>query len=196
MGSRWYVLRTMPRQEHLAEKELRQDGFETFFPTVGRPSQSDNKPDTPLFPGYLFLRCDPEADGWPAFRMAHRVIGWVRFGGVIPSLPEAAIAAIAVQVENSGQGLWRRFEKGEKVFVNSAGLECFAEVLEATKSPRSRSKVLLHFMGRLVKAQIPWDELSPVQDHPNERERLSRRTRGRGRWINGNGPRPLAPTPA
>ena len=196
MGLGWYVLRTIPRLEYLAEKELRQDDYEVFSPRVNQPSQQDGASDALLFPGYMFLRCDPEADGWPSFRMAHRVIGWVRFGGVIPSIPDAAISAISNQLENSGQGLWKRFEKGEKVFVHSAGLECFAEMLEATKSPQSKSKVLLHFMGRLVKAQIPWSDLSPVQDHPNESERLSRRTRGRGRWIKGHGPRPLAPAPA
>ena len=196
MGLGWYVLRTMPRLEYLAEKELRQDGFEVFSPRVNHPSQPTIGTEAPLFPGYLFLRCDPESNGWPSFRLAHRVIGWVRFGGVIPSLPDSAIDAIIEQLENSGQGLWKRFEKGEKVYVNSGGLECFAEVLEATRSPQSRSRVLVHFMNRLVQAQIPWEDLSPIHDHPNEIQRLPRRTRGRGRWINRNGPRPLAPIPA
>jgi len=196
MGLGWYVLRTMPRLEYLAEKELRQDGYQIFSPRVNQESQEDNSSNTLLFPGYMFIRCDPEADGWPSFRTAHRVIGWVRFGGVIPSLPDEAIVAISEQLEDSGEGLWKRFEKGEKVFVNSAGMECFAEVLETTKSRQSRSKVLLHFMGRLVKAQIPWSDLSPVQDHPNEPGNLPRRTRGRGRWIKGNSPRPLAHNPA
>ena len=30
-------------------------------------------------------------------------------------------------------------------------------------------------------------DLNPAQDHPNEKKRLPRRTRGRGQWVRGHG---------
>ena len=114
MASNWYVLRTEPRAEYLAATELGDDGFEVFFPRVTSPYNRVGHDDVPLFPGYLFLRCDPEADGWPFFRLRHRVAGWVRFGGVVPTIPDEVIAELEQRVEgvNSGMGLWRQYKQG------------------------------------------------------------------------------------
>ena len=58
MGSNWYVLRTEPRAEYMATREMDRDGFEVFFPCVEAAHSRFGHADTPLFPGYLFLRCD------------------------------------------------------------------------------------------------------------------------------------------
>ena len=191
MASNWYVLRTEPRAEYLAATELGDDGFEVFFPRVTSPNNRVGHDDVPLFPAYLFLRCDPEADGWPFFRLRHRVAGWVRFGGVVPTIPDEVIAELEQRVEgvNSGMGLWRQYKQGERVFVVSHGMEDLAEIVEEAKSPQANARVLLQFMGRLVQAQVPWADLRPVPDHVSESRYLPRRTRGRGRWIRGFGPR-------
>ena len=58
-----------------------------------------------------------------------------------------------------------------------------AEVVEESKSPQGRVKVLLEFMGRLVSAQVGWQDLTPIQDEQYPKRRVPRRTRGGGRWI-------------
>ena len=191
MGLNWYVLRTEPRAEYMAAAELDGDGFEVFFPRVTSPHQRVGHTDLPLFPGYLFLRCDPQSDGWPSFRMRHRVSGWVNFAGVIPAVPDEVIAEVAHRIDgiNATNGLWRRFRQGERVQVTSHGLGAVGEVVEEAKSPQARARVLLNFMGRLVQAQVPWADLQPVQHQITDNQRLPRRTRGRGRWIQGFGPR-------
>ena len=190
MAERWYIVRTRPRAEYLAAEELGRDGFEIFFPRVKSPHSPISHGDTPLFPGYLFLRCDPEAGGWPSFRLAHGVLGWLNFGGVIPAIPNEVVAELTRRVEaiNKAKGLWQRFHPGEKVRVVSGKLESFAEIVEEAKSPQARAVVLLQFMGRLVKAQVPWESLRPVDGQPQEYDRAPRRTRGRRRWIGGFGP--------
>ena len=191
MSLNWYVLRTEPRAEYLAAAELGGDGYEIFLPRVTSPNHRVGHDDLPLFPGYLFLRCDPESGGWPAFCLRHRVSGWVRFGGVIPTMPDEVISELQLRVEsiNSGKGLWQRFLPGEKVLVNSHGIEGLGEVIEEAKTPQARARVLLQFMGRLIQAQVPWSDLRPVQDQTTEIQHLPRRTRGGGRWIQGFGPR-------
>lgn len=189
MALKWRVIRTEPRAEYLAAGELGREGFEVFFPRVIVAHPRLGHTDTPLFPGYLFLRCDPDADGWPVFRPAHRVLGWVRFGGEVPSLPEEFVGDLNRRLEsaNGGEGLWRRFRPGEVVRVVSDSIEGFAQVVEEAKSPRARAKVLLEFMGRLVQAQVPWDSLRPVANESYGTYRQLRRTRGKGRWIRGFG---------
>ena len=194
MGLRWYVARTEPRAEFVAAEELARDGYDVFFPRITEPSPRPGHTETPLFPGYLFLHCDPEAEGWPSFRGVHRITGWVSFGGEVPCLPDGDVAELMERLEliNQQGGMLRRFSPGEKVHVDAGNLQGLAEVVEGAKSPKARAKVLLRFMGRLVQAQVPWESLRPLEDRPEERQRLPRRTRGGGRWIKDFGSRSLA----
>lgn len=188
MASRWYVIRTESRAEYLAADELDRDGFEVFFPRVAVAHPRRGHADTPLFPGYLFLRCNLEEDSWPSFRRTHRVLGWVRFGGDIPWLPDQLVAEFKNRSEDGS--LRRRFRPGELVRVDADAVQGVAEVLEDAKSNHSRVKVLLEFMGRSVRAQVPWESLLPIEDWEADNHRVPRRTRGRGRWVRGFGPSP------
>ena len=196
MALRWYVLRTEPRVEHSAAGELGRDGFEILFPNVRTAHRQANHTDSPLFPGYLFLRWDSENRGWPTFRPAHRVLGLVRFQGNVPSIPDPVIDELVDRLEtmNRQGGLWKRFHPGQQVRVVSNNIEALGEVVYEGKSPQARVKVLLSFMGGLVSAQVPWENLWAVEDDPAEAYRAHRRTRGRGRWIQGFGPRAVPNT--
>ena len=191
MAANWYVIRTEPRSEYLAAAELTREGFEIFLPRVKVVQPRAGHPDIPLFPGYLLIRCSPETEGWPMFRQVHRVLGWVGFGGEVPSLPDEVVVELENRIAaiNGERGMWRRFEPGEQVEIVFHSLEGQAEVIEAAKSPQARVKVLLDFMGRLVSADVPWQNLRPVEEETSHRQSASRRTRGKGRWIRGFGPR-------
>jgi transcriptional antiterminator RfaH len=186
MGFKWYAARTEPRAEFLAANELVRDGFQVCFPLIKALQPRKGHDQDPLFPGYLFLRCDPEIEGWPSFRPAHRLLGWVNFEGDIPSLPDGVVDELQERSAaiNRDGGLWRRFRVGELVHVVSGSLECLAEVVKETTSPQARVQVLMGFMGRLVRAQVPWETLQPAGDQLKRTPRLERRTRGRGRLIN------------
>lgn len=186
MALRWYAVRTEPRAEYQAASQLTQDGFDIFFPRVQSPDPRVGHTDLPLFPGYLFLKCDPETEGWPSFRAGHRIANWVSFGGDIAWIPDDDVTKLMERVENinSHGGQWRRYSPGELVQVLSHGMEAVAEVVEEPKSPEGRVKVLLEFMGRVVSAQVAWRDLRPITDNLH---RKPRRTRGKGRWIRGPG---------
>ena len=196
---KWYVVRTEPSAEYQAASELTREGYEIFFPTVKSPHNRLGHPDTPLFPGYLFLRHDPETSDWPSFRPAHRIAGWVRFDGVIPSVSDDVIADLEQRVAGiyASTGLWRRYRRGEAVQVVSGHLESIGEVVEEAKTPEARALVLLQFMGRLVQARIPWSDLQPItpkpaRQQPPDKVHAPRRTRGGGRWVRGFGPESLS----
>lgn len=187
MPSEWHVIRIQPRAEYLAAEELIRDGYEIFFPCFKSVYARAGHADTPLFPGYMFIRCDPKNEGWPSFRLAHRVAGWVNFQGIVPTVPSDVVDALSQRLDekDGGQGLWRRFRPGDLVQVDTGSLEGIGEVIEGAKSPTGSAKVLLEFMGRLVQAKVPWDALQFAEERPLERQRLPRRTRGRGRWTQG-----------
>ncbi|MFQ6029732.1 MAG: transcription termination/antitermination protein NusG, partial [Dehalococcoidia bacterium] len=137
------------------------------------------------------LKCDAESEGMPSLARGAHVYGWVAFGGIVPALPDDFVDQMMQRLEviNLKGGLWRRFHRGEKVRVVSGGLQNLAEVVEEAKSPHARVRVLMEFMGRAVSTHVPWENLQSIDEEPEERHRVPRRTRGRGRWITGFGSR-------
>jgi len=194
MGSRWYVVRTKPRAEPLAASELERDGIGVFSPMVKKPDVHAGPGLAPLFPGYIFLRWEPETEGWPYIRSAQHVLGLVNFNGEMPWLPDEAIAELKERCDRLNQqgGIWRRYQSGDRVRVVSSSMQSLAQVVEDGKSPNSRVKVLLEFLDRMVPAQVPRENLQPVEESSESTIHAPRRTRGRGRWLQGFGPGALA----
>ncbi|MFQ6028960.1 MAG: transcription termination/antitermination protein NusG [Dehalococcoidia bacterium] len=196
---RWFVIRTKPRAESAAADELQDAGFEVFFPRVKTTQPKVGSAYTPLFPGYLLLRCSMEGEQRPSLEFSPHTTSWVSFGGVVPSVPDRVVSEVAERVSrvNNDGGLWRRFKPGERVRIVSNSVESLAEVVDAPKSPQAKVKVLMHFMGRLVSAQVPWGDIRPVEGEtsPIISRRPPRRTRGKGRWIRGF-ESPVAQTPS
>jgi transcriptional antiterminator RfaH len=195
MALRWYCLRTKPQAEYIAASGLVLRGFETFFPRIKSPWPRRGHADEPLFPGYLFVRYDGDGQGYYCLYSLPGVGGMIRFGDEVPSMPEEVIAGLARRVEeiNERGGLWREFRPGEKVHVHLGQQESLAEVVEM-RSSRARVLVLLEFLGRLVRAEVLWENVQPVRGSEGlagktKVGRPSRRTRGKGRWVRGCGPR-------
>lgn len=193
MAKSWYLIRTKPQSEYIAASALRREQFELFFPRVTTPEPQSSREDMPLFPGYLFLRHDLESEDSPEITRLPGVLGWVRFDGVVPSIPDEIISYLSRRVDeiNSTGGLWTRFKPGELVRVVTGKLDTLAQVLEEPNSPQDRIRVLLEFMGRTVSAEVDLSSLYPASQgsEVQEKHRRSRRTRGKGRWIRGAGPR-------
>lgn len=187
MGFKWYLARTQPRTERMSADELNRDGLDTYCPRILSADPSNTAFDTPLFPGYLFVKLDPDTGGWPTLRPSHKLLGWVRLGGETASMPDELMDELIDQVEsaNSLGGLWEKFHQGQKVRVVSNNMDTMAEILEEPKTAQSRVKVLLNFMGRLVNAQVPYGNLRTVDERALEEAPRPRRTRGRGRWVRG-----------
>ena len=148
--------------------------------------------DTPVFPGYLFLRYDLEEQSWDRLHRVPQLIGLVAFEGVVPSVPDEVMYELAQRMEamNGTNGLWNRFHPGQRVRVILGPTESLAEVLEEAKSPQTRVRVLVEFLGRLVEARVPWRDVQAMGTDGflrNWNRRTPRRTRGRGRWIRGYG---------
>ena len=196
MSHHWYVIRSKPQSEGLAAASLDGEGLELFFPRVQTPSLGGARTRIPLFPGYLFVRYDMESEFAPSVRRLPGVLGWVSFDGVAPSVSDEVVAELTRRVDaiNGEGGLWTRFGPGDRVRVVTDKLDSLAEVVEDAKSPESRVRVLLQFMGRQVPAEIPWRNLQALHrdSGSNEYRRRPRRTRGGGRWIRGARPEPAA----
>jgi transcriptional antiterminator RfaH len=193
MGARWYVVRTQAHADHLAADALSRSGFEVFSPQIKALSSRIENGGEPLFPGYLFLRCDLEFDSLPPFQTSHRLLGWVRFGNDIAWVSDQVVDEIRKRLEliDHEGGLRRRFHSGELVRVVSGAFQGMAEVIDDSKSVQAKVRVVLEFMGRSVLAEITRSDLQPEGDRSVTQYRSTRRTRGKGRWIRMAEPAPL-----
>ena len=196
MTTCWSVLRTSPRCEQRAATALEHAGYEYFLPTTLIPKASGGKSTQILFPGYIFVQRDQNNHELPMIQTLPGVMGWLRFGRSIPTVPEYVLSELKDRVQqiNRNGGLWTRFELGDTVIVTSGKLEALAEVLERPRSPETRIRVLMDFMGRQVTTVVPCHRLKPVSKTflkaPREK---SRRTRGKGRWIRSHVPEKNTP---
>jgi transcriptional antiterminator RfaH len=161
LSNKWYVVRTKPRKEFLAEAELKLGGFEVFCPRVKATQPQTGQSHLALFPGYLFLQFDDETPGLPSFRQSQWIIDFVKFGDVIPSLPDKDIVFLKdCETTNHDGGL---FLAGERVLVTSDHFQGLALVVEGNKSSNAGVMVRLAFMGRMVKAQVPLRHLGRME---------------------------------
>ena len=197
MALRWYAARTKPLAEYAARERLETAGLDVLLPCAQGRAPRRGHQDTPLFPGYLFLRYDLEQQGWDQLRRVPQLMGLVAFEGVVPSVPDEVMYELAQRIEamNGNNGLWNRFHPGQRVRVTLGPTESLAEVVEEAQSPHARVRVLVEFLGRLVEARVPWRHVQATGADGfvrNWNRRTPRRTRGRGRWIRGYGPNAAA----
>lgn len=192
MGSRWYVMRTKPRSESLAVQEIMQQNLDAFCPMITTDRINRYNNPKPLFPGYVFMRMDLEINDWPELTTWHHVIGLLHFDGEPPSLSDDTIHEINIRCQslNEDGGIWDRYNPGDWVQIISSTIPGVAQVLEDGKSYGSPVRVLLNLFERLVPVKISRADLLPLEESI-EKNHAPRRTRGKGRWIQGFGPRAM-----
>lgn len=97
MPTRHYVVQTHPRKEQLAARELRNQDFEVFLPVIRRRpllkrGRFEDRVPAPLFPKYLFVALDLEADPWSSVNGTRGVLRLLQMDDERPSpVPLAAM---------------------------------------------------------------------------------------------------------
>jgi transcriptional antiterminator NusG len=97
----WFAVWTRSRHEKAVYDQLARKAIETFLPTVPRWSRwkdRKKKIDWPLFPGYLFVRTDPEQTR--PIRMCTGVVSIVSFEGKPAPIPDFEIDGIRRLIES------------------------------------------------------------------------------------------------
>lgn len=190
MSLQWYVIRSKPQKEYTTRNRLLRLGFEVFLPVARTAMSNGERKERPLFPGYLFLRCNLGELKWAPLGQFSDFLGFVQFESVSPPVPDSLIGDLRGRVHRLEQqgGLWHAPQLGDRVRVKIGKLENLGEVLNTPQTPDERVWVLLQFLGSLVRAQVRQQDIIPdskVSTTPLGPfvTRPPRRTRGGGRWI-------------
>lgn len=163
----WYAIQTKPRQEVIAEENLRRQGFEAYLPRIAlsrRRRGKWTKVIEPLFPRYLFIRFDPARLSMGPIRSTRGVVSIVRFGDEIRSIPNDAIEFLK-QHEDPETGLHRqaddRFQKGDSVTVLSGAFAGLKGVFQA-QTGNERVVLLIECLGRPSRVTLKLDDVGKV----------------------------------
>lgn len=150
---RWYVAQTRARQEKLAQLHLEAQKFEVFLPQILKTTRHARRHRTvkaAVFPGYLFIRLDPEKDRW---RSVNGTVGVSRLltANERPTpAPIGVVEALMRYVDDQGYcQLNRDLIAGQRVSVVSGPfVRLMGEVL--SMDDKGRTRVLLEIMGGKV----------------------------------------------
>lgn len=175
----WYVVNTESRHEVLARGEIAKAGLVAYLPTVFRQERHGRgrvrAVERPIFPGYLFAKCEARADHWGLVmrsRGVHRLLGC---GGLPLSVEPDEIDAIRLYEteqlekerdrirrdeaarkarEGGKSGIVWDFSPSERVRIKSGPFAGFYAELEAAVDEHDRIKALVKLFGQQSRTDL------------------------------------------
>ena len=154
---RWFVVQTRPNAESRAAQHLENQGFEVWLPEFLKKRRHARRTDMvrrPLFPRYLFVRIDLDAEQWRSILGTVGVIAMV--GGEPPTpVADAIVEALVQRCDADGLvaidpalGL----KEGQPVRITEGPLADL-EGIFLDIDDQARVAILLSLMGRKVRVQ-------------------------------------------
>ena len=156
---RWYVVYTHAGNESMAQGQLARQKFVTYLPKYcknRRHGRRVTEITVPLFPRYLFVELDLDAQRWRAVNSTYGVRNLVCMGEQPGALPENVIPEIRAREADDGHvALTHRepFNKGEVVQITAGPLVDQVGLFECTGDDQ-RNIVLLSLLGREVPVRV------------------------------------------
>jgi transcriptional antiterminator RfaH len=158
VARRWYVVHTRAQAEGRALQHLGGQGFEAWLPEYlkrRRHARRTEQVRRPLFPRYLFVRLDLEAERWRSVLGTTGVDGLV--GGDPPTpLADAIVDALRQRTDEEGLVAVSpalSLRSGDAVRIAEGPLADLEGVF-LDVDDRDRVAILLHLMGRDIRVRV------------------------------------------
>ena len=156
----WFCVHTQPKHEHIAAARLRSAGLEVFLPRIRFKKPSVRGPvwvTEALFPNYLFARFEPQLS-LRLVRSAAGVAAVVGFGAHLPTVPDAVVEELRVQIGREELHIISEaLEPGDVVQISGGALHGLAAVVMQVRPSRERVRVLLEFLGQQTSVEVAAD---------------------------------------
>ena len=165
---KWYVAKTKPSKELLVKNFLtkRQD-TEAFLPFIRSPKRTRTRMEV-LFPTYIFCLADPASPDWGAIRWAPGISYFLGAGAELVPVSDKFISHLKLRVSwwNDG-GYELRLVPGDEVVITDGPFSGLEAIFQRYVPARQRCQVLLQFMNRQVRAEIPLENLGKQSPYQN-----------------------------
>ena len=157
---RWYVAYTQPTAERRAVAHLKRQGFDAYLPQCRRIRRHARREETvlrPLFPRYVFVALDLDADRWHAVNGTMGVSNLICHGERPAPLPDGLVEGLRIsELEEGAVPLSRLvlFARGARLRVLDGA---FAGQTGTYHGMTEAERVVLLFdlIGREVRVAVP-----------------------------------------
>lgn len=164
----WFCIKSKPRQEAVAVRNLKAVGdIDIFFPRIRRTRRGHEKNKEviePLFPGYIFVKFNPE-DSQGTVKSTRGVLHLVSKNGKAVDVDYKVIDELkALGPDGILSMLDEELKVGVKIKVIRgifAGSE--GEVLKLA-TPQKRIAVLLTLLGAQQSVEMPMDDVATTEE--------------------------------
>ena len=181
----WYILKIRNNDACYIRQELSLRGIKTYYPMIKHSDNSYKWRFKPMFYGYMFIQIADFDESTPILNRVRGIIDFLREDGTPAKLPDHFMDRLQDQVDqiNQQEGVWRTYNIGDKVLLESYGLSTVGTVVQHSMSDKTRVRILIDFMGKEIKAEVNWFSLTPYESSNKGIKTNTRRTRGRNRPI-------------
>ena len=140
----WYLIKTKSRQEHVAIKNLENQDYSTYCPTVTIKNKH-----IVLFPGYLFIYLDKEKENWSPIRSTKGVSNFVRFGLNFAQVPDTVIKFLKSNehIHKEKFNNLKSFKLGDKIQITDGVFKNCVAIFNSSK-PHERVVLLMNILGQ------------------------------------------------
>jgi transcriptional antiterminator RfaH len=153
----WFAVYTKPQKEEYAELNLKLRGVDTFFPKLFLPKAAKRKKQmVPLFPNYLFVRCEIISKEYGNIVWCPGVKRLVSFNGTPAIVDRSIVEFLMGQTGADGVIAARcNIEVGERVSIEGGPFDGLVGIIEEPPNAKGRVKVLLQLLNRETKVDVP-----------------------------------------
>jgi transcriptional antiterminator RfaH len=161
----WVVINTQPHREQIAVENLLRQDFLPYCPLIKRRRRHARRVTDvlrPLFPGYLFVKINPDLERWRPMLSTLGVRCVVRCGDKVSLLDDAFVQAIrAREVEGVISRPVSPYQEGQEVRVSGGAFDgLVATIVEM--HPPDRLTVLMQLLNRTVRVRLDEGQISPA----------------------------------
>jgi transcription antitermination factor NusG len=161
MAKYWYALRSKPRKEEVVWRQVRAQGFESYYPRLRvNPVNPRSRKLRPYFPGYLFVNADLEQVGVSLFQWMPHAMGLVSFGGEPANVPDNLIYTIQKKVEEIAQAggeVFHGLHSGDIVRISEGPFRGYEAIFDTRIPGSERVRVLLELLGSQRRVPVELD---------------------------------------
>lgn len=168
----WYCVRAQNKREHVAAAHIRaQMQSEAFCPRIEihrKTSAGKKRFIEALFPGYLFVRVNL-SESYRHLLAMQGVTGLVHFGEYYPVVPARYIEEIRQLIPDElldCTHLQESFQPGHEAVISEGPFRDFLGKVCAVDQASQRVNLLIDFLGRELRLEVPSQSLMPTTKEP------------------------------
>lgn len=159
----WFLAQVKPNCGHIAQRNLKRQGYQTFLPLQDVTQKRSGKFVTakrPLFPGYIFVAFDAARGLWRTINATYGITNLVRFGSAPAVVPHHLVSLLMERCGDDGTLLPPELlQPGDRVLLTRGAFANFVAEVEAI-DPDRRVWVLMDIMGGQTRVKVSADQLT------------------------------------